>query len=121
MQVIQVQSLDREDPLEYEMTIYSSSLAGKYHGQRSLAGYSSWSCKGLDTTEHAACTDAHETLIPYILRAARYDLGLRDPGLVSWHPPSVQHQRKPAAENMKQPIIDKAPMELPGKSVFQVF
>ena len=77
MQVIQVQSLDREDLLEYEMTIYSSSLAGKYHGQRSLAGYSSWSYKGLDTTEHAACTDAHETLIPYILRAARYDLGLR--------------------------------------------
>ena len=83
MQVIQVQSLDREDPLEYEMTIYSSSLAGKYHGQRSLAGYSSWSYKGLDTTEHAACTDAHETLIPYILRAARYDLGLRT---VDWSP-----------------------------------
>ena len=65
------------------MTIHSSSLAGKFHGERSLAGYSSWSCKGLDTTEHAACMDAHETPIPSILRAARHDLGLRDPGLVS--------------------------------------
>ena len=65
------------------MTVHSSSLAGKFHAQRSLAGYSSWSCKGVDRTEHAACTDAHETLIPYILRAARHDLGLREPGLVS--------------------------------------
>ena len=30
------------------------------HGQRSLAGYSSWSCKKLDTTEHAHIyTDTH--------------------------------------------------------------
>ena len=79
----QVQFLDWEDLLEEVITTYSSILPGETHGQRSLAGYSSWSCKGLDTTEHAACTDAHETLIPYILRAARYDLGLRDPGLVS--------------------------------------
>ena len=27
-------------------------LPGKSHGQRSLAGYSSWSCKELDMTEH---------------------------------------------------------------------
>ena len=26
-------------------------LPGKFHGQRSLAGYSSWGCKELDTTE----------------------------------------------------------------------
>ena len=26
---------------------------GKFHGQRSLAGYSPWSHKGLDTTKHA--------------------------------------------------------------------
>ena len=32
-------------------------LPGKFHGQRNLAGYSPWSCKELDTTEHAhACT-----------------------------------------------------------------
>ena len=28
-------------------------LPGKSHGQRSLAGYSSWGQKELDTTEHA--------------------------------------------------------------------
>ena len=27
-------------------------LPGKFHGQRSLAGYSPWGCKELDTTEH---------------------------------------------------------------------
>jgi len=33
-------------------------LPGKSHGQRSLAGYSSWGCKELDTTEQHA-TMAH--------------------------------------------------------------
>ena len=28
------------------------SLSGKSHGQRRLAGYSPWSCKELDATEH---------------------------------------------------------------------
>ena len=28
------------------------SLPGKFHGQRSLLGYSPWGCKVLDTTEH---------------------------------------------------------------------
>ena len=28
-------------------------LPGKSHGQRSLAGYSPWGCKELDTTEYA--------------------------------------------------------------------
>ena len=27
-------------------------LPGKFHGQRSLVGYSPWGCKELDTTEH---------------------------------------------------------------------
>ena len=27
-------------------------LPGKFHGQRSLAGYSLWGCKESDTTEH---------------------------------------------------------------------
>ena len=30
----------QEDPLEKEMAVHSSSLAGKSHGQRGLAGYS---------------------------------------------------------------------------------
>ena len=38
-------------PLEKEMATYSHILAGKSHGQRSLAGCSPWGCKELDTTE----------------------------------------------------------------------
>ena len=30
-------------------------LPGKFHGQRSLTGYSPWGCKQLDLTEHT-CT-----------------------------------------------------------------
>ena len=41
-----------EGPLEEEMTTHSSILAGKFHGQRSLADYSSCSCKESDMTEH---------------------------------------------------------------------
>ena len=40
-----------EDPLNEVMTTQSSILAGESHGQRSLAGYSSWGRKELDTTE----------------------------------------------------------------------
>ena len=42
MQVMRVQSLGQEDPLEKEMATHSSILPGKLHGQRSLAGYSAW-------------------------------------------------------------------------------
>ena len=40
MQEMQVQSLGRDGPLEKEVATRSSVLAGKSHGQRSLAGYS---------------------------------------------------------------------------------
>ena len=40
VQEMQVRSLDQEDPLEKEVATRSSVLAGKSHGQRSLAGYS---------------------------------------------------------------------------------
>jgi len=36
--------------LEEEMATHSSVLAGKSHGQRSLAGYSPWGCKESDMT-----------------------------------------------------------------------
>ena len=41
-------------PLEEEMATHSSILAWKvkFHGQRSLAGYSPWACKESDMTEH---------------------------------------------------------------------
>ena len=47
----QVLSLSWEDPLEKEMAIHSSVLAGEFHGQSSLVGYSPWGPKELDTTE----------------------------------------------------------------------
>ena len=40
-----------EDPLEKGIATHSSILAGKFHGQRSLTGYSPWGHKELDTTE----------------------------------------------------------------------
>ena len=46
-----VQSLCREDPLEEEMATHSNICAGKFHGQRSLAGYSPWGLNELDTAE----------------------------------------------------------------------
>ena len=42
--------LGREDPLEKEMASHSSIFAWEIHGQRRLAGYSSWGCKESDTT-----------------------------------------------------------------------
>ena len=53
MQETQVRFLGQEDPLEKEMAIHPSILAGKFHGQRSLAGvaWGPWGCKESDTTE----------------------------------------------------------------------
>ena len=34
--------MSQEDPLEKEMATHSSILVGKFHGQRSLVGYSPW-------------------------------------------------------------------------------
>ena len=44
-----VQPLGQEDHLEKEMAIHSS--IGKFHGQRSLAGYTPWDRKESDKTE----------------------------------------------------------------------
>ena len=41
----------QEDPLEEGMVTHSSILAGEFHGQRSLAGYSPLGRKELDSTE----------------------------------------------------------------------
>ena len=46
-----VQSLGGEDPLEKEMATHSVLLPGKFHGWRSLVGYSPWGHKGSDPTE----------------------------------------------------------------------
>ena len=47
-QEIRVQSLGQEDPLVEQLT--PVFLPGKFHGQRSLVGYSPWGHKELDTT-----------------------------------------------------------------------
>ena len=51
MQEIQVQFLVREDSLEEGRLPIPVFLPGEFHGQRSLAGYSPWGHKDLDTTE----------------------------------------------------------------------
>ena len=59
MQETQVQSLGQEDFLEKEMATYSSTLAWKIHGRRSLVGYSPWDRKELDMTERLHYTLYH--------------------------------------------------------------
>ena len=51
IQEASVQSLGWEDSLEKGMAIHSSILAGEFHGQRSLVGYSPWGRKESDMTE----------------------------------------------------------------------
>ena len=51
-----VQSLVQEDPLEKGMATTPVFLPGEFHGQRSLAGYSSGDHKKSDITQHAADT-----------------------------------------------------------------
>ena len=51
MQETWVLSLGQEDPLEKEMATHSSALAGKFHGQRSLIGYSPWGRRESDMIE----------------------------------------------------------------------
>ena len=45
MQETWVRTLGWEDPLEKQMATRSSVLAGEFHGQRSLVGYSQWGHK----------------------------------------------------------------------------
>ena len=53
-----VRSLDWEDPLEQEMATTPVLLPEKFHGQRSLVGYSPWGHTELDTTERLHTTPA---------------------------------------------------------------
>ena len=47
----QVRSLGREDSVKKKTATTPVFLPGKSQGQRSLAGYSTWSCKESNTTE----------------------------------------------------------------------
>ena len=52
IQETQVQTRGWKDPLEKGVKTHSTILDGKFHGQRSLADYSSWGHKELDRTKH---------------------------------------------------------------------
>ena len=71
MQETQVQSLDGEDPQEKRMATTPVFLPGEFHGQRSLAGYSPWGRKELETTEWLTLLHFH-TILP---KKAFSDLG----------------------------------------------
>ena len=51
VQETQVRSLGQEDPWRREWQPTPLFLLGEVHGQRSLAGYSPWALKELDTPE----------------------------------------------------------------------
>ena len=50
-QETRVRSLGQEDPLERKQQPTPPLLHGKFHGQRSLAGYSTWGSRESDMTE----------------------------------------------------------------------
>ena len=68
MREIRVQSLGREDPLEKEMTTYSSILAWRIPWTDEAGGlYSPWGCKELDMTERLS---THKVLEAKEMRAS---------------------------------------------------
>ena len=89
MQEMQVRSLGQEDPLEKGMATHSSwrrkwqptpvLLPRKFHGWRSLVGYSPWGHKESDMTERLhedvplqySCLENSSTLRPHGLQPAR--------------------------------------------------
>ena len=60
------QSLGWEDPPEKGMATHSSILAGEFHGQRILAGYSPRCCKELDMTERLLLELEYKAIIGLI-------------------------------------------------------
>ena len=59
VQETQIQTLGREDPWRWEWQLTPVFSTEEFHGQRSLAGYSPWSCKELDMTELLTHTHTH--------------------------------------------------------------
>ena len=59
MQETQVRSLGQDDPQETKWQPTLALWPGKFHGWRSLVGYSPWGRKELDTTErfHLVCKE----------------------------------------------------------------
>ena len=57
MQETQVQFLGQKDPLNRKWQLISVFLPREFHGQRSLAGYSPWGRKQMETTELLALSN----------------------------------------------------------------
>ena len=78
MQEMQVQSLGQEDSLRRKWQPTLVFLPGESRGQRSLVGYSPWSCKESDTTEHA-CRHTHtwkpSSMFGWMIRLRWYEGG----------------------------------------------
>ena len=62
-----VQSLGQEDPLGKEMATTSIFLPGESHEQRSLADYSSWGLRELDTAEQLTLSLSPQVIMPLTL------------------------------------------------------
>ena len=71
-----VWSLGQADPLEKGMQPTPVFLPGESHGQRSLAGYSPWDHKELDTTEWLTHTQARlsSSWLSYVFHPFKADL-----------------------------------------------
>ena len=69
MQETQVQSLVWEDPREEDMATHSDILAGEYHGQKSLVGYSPRGRKESDMTDKHNLICAHTHTNTAVIRA----------------------------------------------------
>ena len=78
MRETRVQSLGWEDPLEKEMAAHSILLPGKFHGWRSLIGYSPRGHKESDTTEQLHCTLKKVICTRSWLQHVRYSSLIRD-------------------------------------------
>ena len=61
LQEVQLPPSGGEDPLEQETAAHANMLAGKFHRQRSLAGYSPRGPKESDTTERLNCNNINFT------------------------------------------------------------
>ena len=87
-----VSSLGREDLLEKEMAIHSSTIAWKIHGQRSLVGYSPWGHKESDTTEQ----------LHFPFTFPRFYTWKKTVMLISTLTTSLQHYRRLAIRQEKE-------------------
>ena len=72
-----VQSLGWEDLCRRKWQPTPEFLPGKFHGQRTLAGYSPWGCKELDTTEATELSHTHGLELRYQLFLGLEPVGLQ--------------------------------------------